>query len=442
MACLRFPPGDERARLHPAISAFTEPFLTISLPVSAEDVGSRFQRTRQRTLDLCASLSAEDMQVQSMPEASPGKWHLAHTTWFFEQFVLARDPAWVSPDPAFSFLFNSYYQTIGPMHARAQRGLLSRPSLDAVGAYRARVDEAVSGLLARGGDPDLATLVVMGLQHEQQHQELLLTDIKHALWCNPLRPAYRSPLPDAPGATTTALHFVAGREGIVEIGHRGDSFAFDNETPRHRTLLHPHALANRLVTNGEYATFIREGGYREPMLWLSDGWDTVQREGWEHPLYWQSDLASEFTLSGMRALDPSEPVCHLSYYEAEAFARWAGARLPTEAEWESAAASVVVDGNLQDTQRFHPRRSSNTRGLEQLFGDVWEWTASPYVSYPGYRPLPGALGEYNGKFMCGQWVLRGGSCATPAEHIRASYRNFFPPHARWQFAGLRLGQDR
>ncbi len=416
--------------------------MTISLPVSAEDVGSRFQRTRQRTLDLCASLSAEDMQVQSMPEASPGKWHLAHTTWFFEQFVLARDPAWVSPDPAFSFLFNSYYQTIGPMHARAQRGLLSRPSLDAVGAYRARVDEAVSGLLARGGDPDLATLVVMGLQHEQQHQELLLTDIKHALWCNPLRPAYRSPLPDAPGATTTALHFVGGREGIVEIGHRGDSFAFDNETPRHRTLLHPHALANRLVTNGEYATFIREGGYREPMLWLSDGWDTVQREGWEHPLYWQNDLSSEFTLSGMRALDPSEPVCHLSYYEAEAFARWAGARLPTEAEWESAAASVVVDGNLQDTQRFHPRRSSNTHGLEQLFGDVWEWTASPYVSYPGYRPLPGALGEYNGKFMCGQWVLRGGSCATPAEHIRASYRNFFPPHARWQFAGLRLGQDR
>jgi ergothioneine biosynthesis protein EgtB len=393
-------------------------------------------------LDLCANLSAEDLQVQSMPDASPGKWHLAHTTWVFEQFVLARDAAWVSPDPAFRFLFNSYYQTVGPIPARARRGLLSRPSLQAVRAYRARVDDAVSELLERSSDPELATLVVMGVQHEQQHQELLLTDIKHAFWCNPLQPAYRAPLPDAPAAVAPPLRFVHGHEGIVEIGHRGDSFAFDNETPRHRTLLQPHALANRLVTNGEYLTFVREGGYREPTLWLSDGWDTVQREGWQHPLYWQDDLASEFTLAGVRALDPHEPVCHLSYYEAEAFARWADARLPTEAEWESAAERVAVDGNLQDTQRFQPQPAGPAEGVRQLFGEVWEWTASPYVSYPGFRPLPGTLGEYNGKFMCGQWVLRGGSCVTPTEHIRASYRNFFPPHARWQFAGLRLGQDR
>ena len=238
------------------------------------------------------------------------------------------------------------------------------------------------------------------------------------------------------------LRFVDGREGIVEIGHRGEDFAFDNETPRHRALLQPHALANSLVTNAEYLAFVREGGYREPGLWLSDGWATLQREGWQHPIYWQDDLLSEFTLAGVRALDPHEPVCHLSYYEAEAFARWAGARLPTEAEWESAAQGVAIDGNLQDAQRFQPRAASGDAGLLQLYGDVWEWTASPYVSYPGFRPLPGSLGEYNGKFMCGQWVLRGGSCVTPRGHVRASYRNFFSPQARWQFAGLRLGQDR
>ena len=426
----------------PSEHLFTEPSLSVSLPVSADEVGSRFRRIRQRTLDLCIGLSAEDMQVQSMPDASPGKWHLAHTTWFFEQFVLTHDACWVSPDPAFRALFNSYYQTVGPIPARARRGLLSRPSLDTVREYRRRVDDAVSELLARSSDPELATLVVMGLQHEQQHQELLLTDIKHALWCNPLQPAYRSPAPTASSTATSPLRFISGREGIVEIGHRGGGFAFDNETPRHRALLQPHALANRLVTNAEYLSFIREGGYREPTLWLSDGWETVQGEGWQHPLYWQDDLDMEFTLAGVRAIDPAEPVCHLSYYEAEAFARWAGARLPTEAEWESAAERKVVDGNLQQTGRFQPQRASAEGDIQQLFGDVWEWTASPYVSYPGFRPLPGTLGEYNGKFMCGQWVLRGGSCVTPADHIRASYRNFFSPHARWQFAGLRLGQDR
>ena len=377
-----------------------------------------------------------------MPDTSPGKWHLAHTAWFFEQFVLGRDSTYRPHDSAWNYLFNSYYQSVGPMHARPRRGMLSRPSLDEVRDYRQRIDDAVLALLECADDAELAGLVELGLQHEQQHQELLLTDIKHAFWCNPLQPAYRAPIALAAESKVVPLRFVEGREGIVEIGHRGEGFAFDNETPRHRALLHPHAVANRLVTNAEYLAFVREGGYREPGLWLSDGWATVQREGWHHPLYWQDDLASEFTLAGARALESHEPVCHLSYYEAEAFARWAGGRLPTEAEWESAAQDVAVQGNLQDDGRYQPQAAGAGDGLLQLYGDVWEWTASPYVSYPGFRPLPGALGEYNGKFMCGQQVLRGGSCVTPRDHLRASYRNFFPPHARWQFAGLRLGQDR
>lgn len=416
--------------------------MTVARSTLLGGVSARFRQVRQRTMDLCAGLSAEDMLLQSMPDTSPGKWHLAHTTWFFEQFVLGRDPAYQSRDPAWNYLFNSYYQSVGPMHARPRRGMLSRPSLDEVRAYRHRIDDAVGVLLEREDDAELAALVELGLQHEQQHQELLLTDIKHAFWCNPVQPAYRAPIAFQVGAGITPLRFVEGREGIVEIGHRGEGFAFDNETPRHRVLLHPHALANRLVTNAEYLAFVREGGYREPGLWLSDGWATVQVEGWQHPIYWQDDLASEFTLAGVRALDPHEPVCHLSYYEAEAFARWAGGRLPTEAEWESAAHGVTIEGNLQDAGRYQPHVASVGEGLLQMYGDVWEWTSSPYVSYPGFRPLPGALGEYNGKFMCGQWVLRGGSCATPRDHLRTSYRNFFPPHARWQFAGLRLGQDR
>ena len=409
---------------------------------AASGLAARFHQVRGRTMALCESLSAEDLQLQSMPDASLGKWHLAHTSWFFEQFVLGRDLAFQPRDPAWHYLFNSYYQSVGPMHARPQRGLLSRPSLDEVRSYRRYIDDAVGELLGRNDDAELSTLVQLGLQHEQQHQELLLTDIKHAFWCNPLRPAYRTALAKEAVPKAVPLRFVAGREGMVEIGHRGDGFSFDNETPRHRTWLQPHALANRLVTNAEYLAFVREGGYREPGLWLSDGWAMVQREGWQHPVYWQDDLSCEFTLAGMRALEPHEPVCHLSYYEAEAFARWAGARLPTEAEWESAAEGMAVDGNLQDEQRFHPQAVSGDGSLLQMYGDLWEWTASPYVSYPGFRPLPGSLGEYNGKFMCGQWVLRGGSCVTPRDHIRAGYRNFFPPRARWQFAGLRLGQDR
>jgi ergothioneine biosynthesis protein EgtB len=405
-------------------------------------VSARFGRVRQRTLALCQPLSAEDLQVQSMPDASPGKWHLAHTTWFFETFVLARDPTWVASDPAWRVLFNSYYQSVGPMHLRAHRGVLSRPALAEVLAWRQRVDAAVLALLARDADPQLAALVGLGIEHEQQHQELLLTDIQHMLWCNPMRPAYREMPPAVSGTEAVALQFIAGAEGIVELGHAGAGFAFDNEAPRHRVLLQPHALANRLVTNGEYLEFVRDGGYRHSGLWLSDAWALLQAEGWQHPLYWDDDLSREFTLAGMRPIDPAAPVCHLSWYEAEAFARWAGARWPTEAEWETAAAALPIQGNLQDSDRLQPRAASAGDGLQQMFGDVWEWTSSPYVSYPGFRPLSGALGEYNGKFMCGQWVLRGGSCATPRDHLRASYRNFFPPHARWQFAGLRLGRDR
>jgi ergothioneine biosynthesis protein EgtB len=409
----------------------------------ASVVEQRFASVRRRTLELVAGLSAEDLMVQSMPDASPGKWHLAHTTWFFEHFVLGRDKTYVNRDPAWHFLFNSYYQSVGPMHARPERGLISRPSLAEVFGYRQRVDASVAELLAKCGDHDaeLFELIELGLQHEQQHQELLITDIKHALWCNPTMPAYHGARADMTDSVPAPLKFINGREGIVETGHRGEGFAFDSETPRHRTLLQPHSLANRLVTNAEYLVFIREGGYREPGLWLSDGWATVQREGWDHPLYWQDDLESEFTLAGVQGLRPGEPVCHLSYFEADAFARWAGARLPTEAEWESAAQALPVHGNFQDDKVFQPVAAAAGEGLQQMFGDVWEWTASPYISYPGFQPLPGSLGEYNGKFMSGQWILRGGSCATPKDHIRASYRNFFPPQARWQFAGLRLGHD-
>lgn len=402
----------------------------------------RFEHTRQTTVALSSRLSAEDLMVQSMPDASPGKWHLAHTTWFFEQFVLARQPDYQPHNRDWMFLFNSYYQSVGPMHRRSRRGLLSRPSLDATLQYRQVIDDAVAQMIADEADEELPALIELGLNHEQQHQELLLTDIKHALWCNPLQPAYRdAPLARA-GGDAIALRFLRGVDGVVEIGHEGETFAFDNETPRHRQLLQPHALANRLVTNAEYLAFVHDGGYRDPALWLSDGWNTVQAQDWQHPLYWHDDLSGEFTLAGPSALDPEAPVCHVSYFEADAFARWAGARLPTEGEWEHAAAGLPMRGNFQEQQRFHPAAVEAREGLQQCYGDLWEWTASPYVSYPGFRPLPGSLGEYNGKFMNGQWVLRGGSCVTPRDHVRATYRNFFPSHARWQFAGIRLGQDR
>ncbi|KGI78376.1 hypothetical protein LF63_0105435 [Oleiagrimonas soli] len=409
-----------------------------------ETLDAHYARVRDATMALCATLSPEDTVAQSMPDASPAKWHLAHTTWFFEKFVLCRDDGYEPLHADWHYLFNSYYQTAGPMHARPQRGLITRPSLQEVVDFRQRVDERVRARLQAGVDDDTAAIVVIGLHHEQQHQELLLTDIKHLFACNPLLPAYAE-LPAPPPGRARPLRFLRGREGLFETGAPAAGFAYDNERPRHRELLHPHAIAQRPVSNAEYLAFIRDGGYRTPTLWMSEGWDVVQREGWDRPLYWSEDLQSAFTLGGLRALDPHAPVAHVSYFEADAFARWSGARLPTEAEWEVLAAERgPTQGNLRDRGLLHPCAAPDDADEDaplQLFGDVWEWTSSPYVSYPGFRPLPGTLGEYNGKFMCGQWVLRGGSCVTPADHIRASYRNFFYPASRWQFSGIRLGRD-
>ncbi|PIX60211.1 MAG: ergothioneine biosynthesis protein EgtB [Lysobacterales bacterium CG_4_10_14_3_um_filter_64_11] len=403
-------------------------------------LAARFCRVRAATGALLAGLSAEDAQLQSMPDASPSKWHLAHTTWFFERFVLLALPDYQPVQRAWLALFNSYYQALGPLPARHQRGLLSRPSYAQVLDYRERVNAAVLERLQAPLPEDLLAALELGIQHEQQHQELILTDILHALAHNPLQPALRH-LPLPPVAELLPLAFVAGADGLCQIGHAGEGFAFDCETPRHSLFLAPHALANRLVSNGEYRAFIDDGGYRNALLWLSDGWKTLQVEGWQRPLYWAEDLVSAFTLGGCLPLDPLAPVVHVSFYEADAFARWAGARLPREAEWESAARAQPVRGNFVESGYLQPIASGNAEGVQQLFGDVWEWTASPYVSYPGFRPLPGALGEYNGKFMSGQWVLRGGSCVTPSDHVRASYRNFFYPADRWQFSGLRLAKD-
>ncbi|MGH8041146.1 MAG: ergothioneine biosynthesis protein EgtB [Rudaea sp.] len=406
-------------------------------------LSEKYRRVRGQTVALCAALSAEDATVQSMPDASPAKWHLAHTTWFFDEFVLrAAHGGSVAPE-VWRYLFNSYYQLVGPMHTRSQRGLLSRPGLAQVLDYRERVDAQMERLID-GMQPDntVAERVILGLNHEQRHQELILTDIQHLLWLNPLQPAYRGRAQTI-ARTAAPLRFVRGSDGLAQIGHCGCTFAFDNEQPRHDVLLHPHALANRLVSNGEYLEFVREKGYRTPTLWLAAGWDTVQQQAWGRPLYWSADLQTRFTLDGQRPLDPHAPVCHLSFYEADAFARWAGARLPTEFEWEVAAASVAMDGNFLEGGALQPLAAAGDVGDHplQMYGDVWEWTCSPYVGYPGFKPTSGAIGEYNGKFMSDQWVLRGGSCATPRDHMRATYRNFFPAHARWQFAGVRLARD-
>ena len=403
----------------------------------------RYLAVREQSLTLCEPLQPEDFVVQSMPDASPAKWHLAHTSWFFEEFVLAAaDPGYKPFDPRFRFLFNSYYQSVGPMHERARRGLITRPGVDEVLRYRAEIDGRIVDALERGAIPaPLLKVLTLGLNHEQQHQELLLTDIKHLLYANPLRPAYTRHTAVRP-YDSIALEFEHFSGGLVEIGHAGRGFAFDNEMPRHRVYLTPFRLANRLVTNGEYSAFVEAGGYREPAHWLSDGWATVQREGWRAPLYWSEDCESEFTLGGERALSPHEPVVHLSFYEADAFARWAGARLPTEAEWEIAASGLPVRGNFVEQRNWHPLPASASEGsLTQMFGDAWEWTQSSYSPYPGFEAAEGALGEYNGKFMVSQLVLRGGSCASPESHLRHSYRNFFYPGARWQFSGLRLAQD-
>ncbi len=398
-----------------------------------------YDRVRATTLDLCRTLEPEDTVVQSMPDVSPTKWHLAHVSWFFERFVLkVFDARYERFNNQYDYLFNSYYYSAGQMHARPERGLLTRPTLEEVVAYRTHVDVAMRSLLQRrADDADLYERVVLGLNHEQQHQELLLTDIKHVFSCNPLRPAVNAALEVAASTGPDSYAFVDGPTGIQRVGASGDRFCFDNETPRHDVLLHPHRIGTRLVTNREFREFIDDGGYNNSNLWLSDGWSTVNERGWHRPLYWAEDLESEFTLGGQRDIDANAPVCHVSFYEADAFARWAGARLPTEFEWEIAATKETLNGNFMDSGHWHPIAG----GGSQYFGDVWEWTSSSYSPYPGFVPLEGSLGEYNGKFMCNQMTVRGGSCVTAADHIRATYRSFFYPDARWQFLGIRLAKD-
>jgi ergothioneine biosynthesis protein EgtB len=402
---------------------------------SRKALGERLFATRRLTLGLAAPLSDADATVQPFPDASPAKWHLAHTTWFFETFVLRDHLLGYTPfDERYAFLFNSYYEAEGPRHARPRRGMLSRPSLDEVRAYRGYVDEA----LERGLPhlvPEALDLIELGINHEQQHQELLLTDILATLAENPLQPAYGE-LPAPACFATEPLSWHRGREGVVEIGAPETGFAFDSERPRHRVFLSPHQIASRRVTNGEWREFLADDGYKTPTLWLSEGWDWVQRERIEAPLYWHED-GTEFTLGGVREIDWAAPVAHVSYFEADAFARWSGARLPTEAEWEDFAASAdpMIGNQLDHAGPVHPCPGGG------MFGDTWEWTRSAFDSYPGFAPADGAVGEYNGKFMCGQFVLKGASCATPRGHSRASYRNFFPPAARWQFTGVRLARD-
>ncbi len=409
------------------------------------DWANRYWQVRQGTEALCQPLSTEDCQAQSMTEASPAKWHLAHTSWFFETFILIEISDCRFYRPEFQILFNSYYNRIGDQYPRSQRGLLTRPSLEEIYAYRQYVDRAMEILLDQEPlTPELTGRLELGLHHEQQHQELLLTDVKHLFSCNPLYPAYRE-APQPNGSDIRPLQWHQIPEGIYWIGHQGQDFAFDNERPCHRTFLEPFELASRPITNREYLEFIEAGGYRRPELWLAEGWDAVQGQGWQAPLYWEWQDGNWFlqTLSGLRELRGEEPVCHVSFYEADAFAQWAGARLPTEAEWEVVARNQTPNGgNLVESGYLHPIPACAAEGSPgQLFGDVWEWTRSAYSPYPGYQPPDGAIGEYNGKFMCNQMVLRGGSCATPQTHIRATYRNFFPPDTRWQFSGIRLARD-
>lgn len=434
--------------VHPSASSAGARRRAAARPPVESELADHFRRVRDQTVALCQPLEDEDYVIQSMPDASPAKWHLAHTSWFFEEFVLRGALEGYRPyDDRFGYLFNSYYNSVGAMHARPNRGLLSRPTVAEVLAYRTHVDEQMQIVLASAaGAP--AEVVTLGLHHEQQHQELLLTDIKHLFWCNPLQPVYEA-REERTWRHAPPLDFIKLPGGLLEIGHAGADFCFDNEQPRHQLYLAPFQLANRPVTNAEFLEFVRDGGYTQPQLWLSEGWAVVQREQWCRPLYWAESLEHEFTLSGPRAINPHSPVCHLSYFEADAFARWAHARLPSEAEWEVAAytAAPEVQGSFLEHGNLHPVPALASVGIQsaeplaQMFGDVWEWTQSAYAPYPGFKPLAGALGEYNGKFMVNQLVLRGGSCVTPAAHIRPSYRNFFPPAARWQFSGLRLARN-
>ncbi|MBE9137139.1 ergothioneine biosynthesis protein EgtB [Nodosilinea sp. LEGE 07088] len=421
---------------------------TPAAPSSADLVHShltaRYQAVRDLSAALCQPLELEDYGVQAMADVSPPKWHLAHTTWFFETFLLRPHlEHYREFHSGYGYLFNSYYEAVGDRHPRPQRGLLSRPTVAEVYQYRAHVDAAMATLLQHQGDhPAVVDLTTLGLHHEQQHQELLLTDLKYNLAINPLYPTYRQDVALKTLAPAPPLKFVDFPSGLYTIGHRGSGFAFDNEGPAHPVYQPDFALANRPVTNGEYLEFIADGGYQTATYWLSEGWAMVQSEGWQAPLYWQPRDGEwwVFTLGGLKPVNPAEPVCHISYFEADAFAQWRGDRLPTEAEWEVAAAKIAVQGNLLAADHLHPQPAQGSDPLAQLYGDTWEWTQSAYLPYPGFRPAPGAVGEYNGKFMCNQMVLRGGSCVTPPGHIRPSYRNFFPPSARWQFSGLRLAK--
>jgi ergothioneine biosynthesis protein EgtB len=411
-------------------------------------LAGRLAETRRLSLALAEPLSDEDQTVQANDDASPTKWHLAHTTWFYEAFLLGPSlPNYRVFSPSFQYCFNSYYETQGARQPRPRRGLLTRPSAAEVRAYRAHVDAALERLLARAeGDPEIAAFVELGINHEQQHQELMLTDILSLFAANPLRPAYRASAPQPLPRANAPLGWIADEGGVREIGHDGPGFHFDNEGPRHKALIQPHVLASRCVTNGEWLEFMRDGGYRRPTLWLADGWGAVSANGWVAPGYWElrDGAWHQMTLDGLVPVEPDAPVSHISYYEADAFARWAGRRLPTEFEWEAAAAGRPVSGNMLATGwlRPMPAESGAADGPTQLFGDVWEWTQSAYLPYPGYRPPAGSVGEYNGKFMCNQHVLRGASCVTPEGHARVTYRNFFYPHQRWQFTGLRLAGDR
>lgn len=422
------------------------PLAAIEFPAHTPrtELAEAYQAVRSRSTAICAPLAVEDYVVQSMADVSPPKWHLAHVSWFFENFLLQPFlPGYRPFHPAYGYLFNSYYETVGRFFPRQQRGLLSRPTVDDVYRYREHVDRNMRELLdtaPAAQRQELASRVTLGLNHEQQHQELLITDVKHGFALNPLRPAYRQPQGALPTGTARPLRWSEQPAGVYEIGHEGNAFAFDNEAPRHRVYLNAFRIADRPVTNGEFLEFMESGGYEHPALWLSQGWQNVREHGWQAPLYWEEIEGSWWmmTLTGMAPVNPHEPVCHVSYFEADAYARWAGKRLPMEAEWEVAARIHPVTGNFFDSGHLHPVPAPDSATAVQFYGDVWEWTQSSYSPYPAYQPTAGALGEYNGKFMCGQYVLRGGSCASPAGHLRPTYRNFFYPADRWQFSGIRL----
>lgn len=416
------------------------------MPLTLSRLAESYNGVRSMSESLCAPLVTEDYVIQTMPDVSPTKWHLAHTTWFFETFLLKPfKKNYTEYHPAYNYIFNSYYNAVGERHCRVKRGQLSRPSVDEIYRYRQAIDESMMELL--NGHPisrELEDLITLGLHHEQQHQELMLTDIKHVFACSPLHPTYNITLTPEQPAPPPSIEYLPYESGLYTIGHNGEAFGYDNETPRHEHFLQPFGLASRLTTNSEYIHFIEDGGYTRPELWLADGWAMIHKEQWQAPYYWENVAGTwhHFTLNGFIPVNPHAPVCHVSFYEADAYARWAGKRLPTEQEWEIAAQTQSITGNFLEQGHYTPiPHSKDTNGLQQMYGDVWEWTASPYTAYPGYRTPQGAIGEYNGKFMSNQMVLRGGSCVTPRSHIRPTYRNFFYPCQRWQFMGFRLAED-